>query len=863
MLTIQLITLILIGEKFLSRHTPTEYLQTSAILPTPVAEQVIEASTWSKVEHDTDTDELITNRVDTILNEEASRVKGSVLHLIRILLANTLILLTCLWSMANGKQPLAAACLTIFYGLACLGKNDTSVRLSLGSFDLLYILIGYAAKCIVVGSNDGYIHPRDLLYTMLSIARLAGIAGILGLFGVTTGVAAGLALTQISFMKENVSILDSIEANTSETVMMNELHLTPLLYWSGVSFATIFGFLLANRLRGISLSLLVVVAILLSQCPPEWKISTRLVFPPIATTCYLLQLSVRKYGLRISTQAGTRGLISIDLVRSFLFHDLTGVLIGIFVGVFQLNGEFSLTSINDVFMSSAVILLILTLSRVNSIHRYLHCHRKNHKAESAQDVRAKSTKPLHKCFKFLIRDFAGQRVYHYMHQPFLPSYGIYVCVFSWKKAKQHSLKAAEMGTNLCRPPTDECLEEIIFWLKFICMQRCQSFLRERSSNCQENAFDRKNIKNVFLVATHNHEESCGLSRAQKDKIMTYYKSVIQKHQDIYRCVDFGVSQSGEISVENRDDLNDGGIETLKKSFLSCATDVVQSCFPDQVPVHFWCWLKEKRDWCKKMSCPPFELLLNGHINVTGRNMSDYPRHVFCSMIELFCHIGEIFLVSAKEHSSDPSDFYIFYDIQFLIDFMKGIVTIGEQKIADRLTGMEWRGLNESGRADKVLLKSYLGRFYQSHSVLEFYDDTGLENQPLIISMSKLDFIFIINEEFFVPQLLPKHGSNRCPDESLDVDQLLWEHIFDFDDFEFHHEFVFFRLLSHCANHCDKDWQVYHNWASFTDHSTTQWFTLACEKKAINRGDNNRIYLRTSSDYNYKQSLTLLEDVISK
>ena len=278
--------------------------------------------------------------------------------------------------------------------------------------------------------------------------------------------------------------------------------------------------------------------------------------------------------------------------------------------------------------------------------------------------------------------------YHCMHQPFLPKYGVFVCVFSWKRAGEISLKYAE-HRNAPADGLDYCLNDTLFWLKSISMH-------------EPDVLDRANIKNDILVGTHSHHNSCGLTSTQKETIIKYYKEAIKKHIDIYACVRLEVDEIGAISVENRDDLDDGSIGKLKHSLIATSQEVISQCFPQQLTVYFWCWLKEKSDQFEQTRHPPYDRLSNCHIDTCGKYRSVYPKHEVEEMMNMFRNMGGIFLVNSEE--SAATDHYVFFEIQFLLDLIKDIITVDEKKKQDRLMAEEWEQLNVAGKAGKELLQ---------------------------------------------------------------------------------------------------------------------------------------------------------------
>ena len=231
---------------------------------------------------------------------------------------------------------------------------------------------------------------------------------------------------------------------------------------------------------------------------------------------------------------------------------------------------------------------------------------------------------------------------HCMHQPFLPKYGVFVCVFSWKRAGEISLKYAEHRNAPADGP-DYCLNDTLFWLKNISMHRLHPNVNRLTVASNEpDVMDKAKIKNIVLVGTHSN--SCDLSEVQKQTIMEYYKEAIRKHTDIYTSVRFEVHKTGAISVENRDELDDDGIGTLKYHLISAAQEVVSQCFAKQMPVYIRCRMKEKRAQFEQKKNPPYDMLSKCHIDASGKYRSVYPKHSFEDMISMFRNIGEIFLV---------------------------------------------------------------------------------------------------------------------------------------------------------------------------------------------------------------------------
>ena len=887
------------GEPFQAEHKATEMMDTSTVRPTDtlvqVAEHLVRIKDWELVAEKTDTDEIIAHRVASTLNEHSAKEKGSgLLYLLRVLAMNQLILFTCLCSMVHGAQPLASVCISIIIGFFCLGRNDTALRMSLGCATMNSIVVMAAAKYLCMYCSDGHCSFTQYKYAVGYASFVAIAWGTLAGLGLNPGIASGLAIIHTDGSLESMrDILDKINPGTTTSFSLATPSLAAVGYWALLNTAAIFGFAINNKL-GSKYSVLLVVSLLavVTACfnsTEELCLGVSDLFPVTIFCCYVIGTCSLPFGRNAATKQEPVGLQRMDLVNSLYRVHLPGIAVGALAGIFIVGGRIVIQSINDCFTIFAIVVLIFILSKSSPIHQYFSAssHGSRHispphesvMSSDGSDERSELVAPpqkrLHSCFKLLVRDFAGQMVYHCMHQPFLPRFGVFICTFSWKRAKETSLVYAEKR-NLSDEKPDVCLEEIVFWLKNILMHRIHPNVQIGTRQRRPDVMDHENIKNVFLVGTHSHIDSCGLNEDQKNKIMGYYRSVLRRYSDIYTSIEFEVSERGEISIENNDDLKDTGMDILKQYLLISAQKVVNHCFPGALPVYFWCWLKEKRDKCQQTQSSPCELLLKSHIDVDGRYMSVYPQDTFHEMINKFCDIGETFLVQSKEDSDYSPDYYIFYNIQFLIDFMKDILCVDGKKMRDRLNSEEWKTLQTEGHAPVELLEHHLRRFYTTRNMKQMYSHLSLVDQPLVRSMLQLDFIFFVGEEFYLPQLLPKYDHcSLCPDYFQEIGDVLWEYVFDFGDFDFHHEYVFFRLLARCTRHayCEKR-KVCCDWASFhakhtgstpvlSDSDAHQWFTISCEKRGKDGGRHNMIYLRTSENYNHKHSLELLENVRGK
>ena len=860
------------GQSFCRDHIPTEILDTSTIDPAYVSEKYIEATSWRTVQEKTDTEDVISHRVTKTLYESAIHSRGSMKTLVlRQFLFFFLVQMTCFCTLAWGAQPLASICLCMLYGVLIVARSETMLRFGLGFATNTYIMVWYIATSLSNAAENGQVPVSKLLSLAVEILVTSAAWGLTAGFsvGLIPGMASGLCVIQLSSSTEHSrSTLDTIFPGTVKALLMQEFSSSAIFYWLTLNVLSFGIFSLVNkRHTRYVLAILFIPCLVISYGYSHLGIiemDVWILFPVFVLGSWPVCLHTISWARSLGSEQKAAGLRKNDLINTTVQSFFPGFLLGATCGVYLLGGKIKMKTLNDFFECVAIPVLIFFLSRSCAIHQYFSPSIYKNK------LPAKTHKnQLHQCFKLLVRDFAGQMVYHCIHQPFLPKYGIFICVFSWRKAREHSLRFA-MGEQTAG--NDECLEEILFWLKNISMHRLHPNAQAGDSANTDNLLDCNDIKSVFLVATHADVESCGLSDEQKLKIMNYYKQAIKKHTDVYTSIQFKVSEGGEISVENsRDGVQDEGIETLKRCVLDTAQEVITHCFPNPVPVYFWCWLKQKRDRCMETGSPPCELLAESDIDMDARYMSVYPQCTFNTMINMFCNIGEIFLVRNNDENGRAIDYYIFFNLQFLIDFMKDIITIDETKRADCLNAKEWQKLDRDGKASVNLLKIHLKRFYKNHKMTQKYSDKELVRQPLVNSMLQLDFMFIIGEEFYIPQLLPKlSNQHNQQDHFKEVSDMLWEYVFDFQEFDFHHEYVFFRLLAQCANdnHCQIR-QVCCDWASIyrisdqilnrsTDAPQEQWFTLSCEQRGKDGGQHNRIYLRTSKDCNRQHSLDILQ-----
>lgn len=835
----------------------------------------MEAETWKTVAEKTDTEDLISHRVNTTLDDTAIQSKGSPsTFVLRYFLFFFLVHTTCLATLAWGAQPLASMCLCMMYGFLLVSRSETMLRLGLGFATNMYIMVWYVATTLQNCCVDGAVPSSKIPFVAGKILAASIAWGLAAGFrvGLIPGMASGLSLIQLaSTTVYTRSTIDAICPGSVDMLLFKNFSFASLLYWLAINISSFVIFILVNK-RHNKLVLYIVLGFCVLTYYDHLQMDATLLkvnvlFPLFVMVSWPVTLHTISWTRSLGPKQKPAGLQKTDLINTTVQSFLPGIVVGACCGLYIMEGKIKLDTPNDFFECVAIPVLIFLLSRSCAINQYFSPSLYNN-----QKTCSGNNKKLHKCFKLLVRDFAGQMVYHCIHQPFLPRYGIFLCVFSWRRAKDCSLNFAEGGQQ---DGTDLCLQEILFWLKNISMHKTHPNARAGNSAKTSNILDNEDIKSIFLVATHADFESCGLSDLEKEKIMVYYKREIRKHTDVYTSMEFRVSATGEISVESsRDGVRDAGISTLKASLLHTAQRVIEHCFPEPVPIYFWCWLKQKRDRCSETLSPPCELLTESDINMDSRYMSVYPNSTFLNMINMFCDIGELFLVRNSDREGYTNDYYIFFDLQFLIDFMKDIITIDETKRSDALNSQEWDLLDQQGKGSLTLLEHHLSRFYKNRNMGQKYSYMRLDRQPLVQSMLQLDFMFIVGKDFYIPQLLPKYDDQcrQSPDFFRDVDELLWEYVFDFQEFDFHHEYVFFRLLAKCVNdyHCEMR-QVYRNWASIyqtTDQAQpqpaatvmSQWFTISCEQRNKDGGQYNRIYLRASKDYGKQQSLTFLQHI---
>ena len=291
-----------------------------------------------------------------------------------------------------------------------------------------------------------------------------------------------------------------------------------------------------------------------------------------------------------------------------------------------------------------------------------------------------------------------------------------------------------------------------------------------------------------------------------------------------------------------------------------------------MPVYYWCWLKEKRDQCVAEHRPPYERLSESqHSHYNLQYTEVYQPHILNNMLDQFSCIGEIFLVPID----GKDDFYIFFDVQFIIDFMKDLINIDDSKVSHRENFKHWTSLKEKGHSKLTLLKEHVLKFLHDHQMEPRYSHVNLELHPLIQSLLHLDFMFILHDEFYLPQFLPEMNSSSAEYHFTEVSQLEWEYVFDFGSFEVHHEFVYFHLLSRCAKSSLCSHKAIHsNCAAFSvnlsqssrpeteeDTCNMDWFTLICHKACPIRDYNtyhNRIIVRASANMDKDSSVSVLK-----
>ena len=165
------------------------------------------------------------------------------------------------------------------------------------------------------------------------------------------------------------------------------------------------------------------------------------VFPPTVLACYFIAVNTLPLGRALLPEQKPVGLEKLDLFNNLLRGHLPAIIFGVAAGTFMLGGKIFVDSVNDCFVVFAILVLVSFLTKLSPLSQYFLSTLPTQTPD--QDCSRSESKELHGCFKLLVRDFAGQMEYHCMHQPFLPKYGVFVCVFSWKRAGEISLKYAE------------------------------------------------------------------------------------------------------------------------------------------------------------------------------------------------------------------------------------------------------------------------------------------------------------------------------------------------------------------------------------------------------------------------------------
>ena len=799
------------------------------------------------------------------------------MYAIRLYFFVTAVTVSCLSILLLGEGILFSIVWSVCLGFCILGCNDNAVRFSLALVTNFYTVSVYACHKLSVTCPSGSCSLMDFSSVLTSIFTVAGFWGVMAGSGLCVSFASGLALVNITKYSDTIAnnINHIIQENASKTVGLEEWDINVFFYLTLIGAAGSAGSILYKVLHIKWCALMAISPIVFSTVLHgilgPLHVSLRILFLISVMTSTLVANCLLEVGRRMmETQNPGELQLSTFLAHNMVKVHLPGVGMGVIAGHIFLDGTMSLNNFTGFLENLAILSFILVLSKAVPI--FLLMAPKNCISLYEEKLTDEKEK-LHQCFKLRVRDFAGQTVYHSIHQPFLPRYGIYVCVFSWKRAQEFSLRHAK------REPAgpDKCLDEILFWLKNISMHR----LRPNTKDNSGNAMDRKNLKNILLVGTHSSQQSCDLTTDEKTLITDYYLTELENYPEIYSCLDMDTGGSGVISVENRHE-NDEGIMLLKSCLLQAAAQVVNLCFPEPMPVQYWCWLKESRDRCERLRRSPIILLSESYIDKTGHYMPVYPRNNFKSMLQKLVDIGEIFLVCKDDHEcfrSPCSDYFVILDVQFLVDFMKDLINIDSKKKLDREHRSDWVKLRRKGKSKIRLLRHHLTRFLETRNIDSEFVSLSPLQQPLVKSMQQLDFLFIVGDEFFIPQLLPTYSQIRNPNPIhkssvyyfREVNQTLWEHLFDFQEFDFHHEYIFFRLITRCVNmkYCKEF--LCRDWAAFSltndlersltiNREASHWFTLACEKKGYHGATRNIISLRVSADMDRQESLVVLRNV---
>lgn len=799
---------------------------------------------------------MVASRVSRELIQESEAKKGNVCcYYMRVLLLLLLCSALNVYCLIAEKTLLVGTFLSMVAGIGTLGFSDTSVRMAFGHW-VGTTLLHSALLEVTRIEEDGFCATDDLLRVIIWCCIISSLWGIATGLGMNPGMTSGIAIAQFTkSTSKSAAAVEKVFVGATDFILNHNLmswHWIKVIIYSTI--CCLIGFVIGNLsskfkvVQNVTAIAIVVVMLMIatSVCDdvlqiamlPHTHVSLQTAYLISITTCYIVGVACLPLGRTAATSNQTpSGLDQSHLVWHWFIVHVPGVFIGAAYCYWVLRWEIPVWSLHNLLTHLAVLLLVFVLSKI--------CPLKESYFPRKIDNELKNPEKLHSCFKFIVRDFAGDTVYHSMHQPFLPRYGIFVCTFSWERAK-HSL---EFVNGLNEPgAVDDTLDGIVFWLKSIAMHHMHPQQLIPQDEPKEGNIDEFDIKNIILVATHDSLESCGLTPEEKEMILDYYSREINRHPQL--CNAIKMTSDNKIyvtSIENSDGSTQQSLEDLKRHLLDCAESIMQCHFTDKLPIKLWCWLRDERQAAEREKTPPYVKYTKGQ-----HNECHLPSEQFERFVNKMASIGELFIVNSTCTERQLPSNVIFYDVQFLIDFMKDLANIDMAKKRHRKCSTEWSKLEQSGKASKSLLQHHLKNFLDSKNIRSEVTKQDVQDHPLIQTMLQLDFLFFINDEFCLPQHLPATDTTQLNQGCFsDVSELLLEYIFDFGQFTYHHEYVFYRLVTRISNNTSKYTvkDVWNNWAHMVaEGDDNHVFTLICVKMTQKEREHNFIVLRVAAEF---------------
>lgn len=824
-----------------------------------VAENLVKAQTWQICEDEGDVEELISETVRRSLNEGYSRMRGKafcglhVNHYMKLLLMVFLTLLVLTLNLLHGEKMMIGVMILMAIGYLLFAVCDPAVRMSIGCFVLMIVIIYYHGYLMLteLDRNQANYDAIDQTAILCKSMFAAIVWGLVASKGMNTGVAAGLAtfdLKKANVDTKRILNFTSPQLFTALTQLSSfelDIHCakTVLYYFGGLAIMLLIAYIVGNFCCRRPLRLLCIIICFGAGFLLSWKVEltglARVAFSAFTVLlCLITGITSLSFEKRSTEMKKAAGLKRVDILNSWIFYHIPGVVLACVFSWHLLEWPFAITSVSNLIDRIAAVMFVSIVSRSSSIAEYFGY------VPITSVVTQAGGLPSY--FKLIVRDFAGQAQYHTMHQPFLPKLGIFVCVFSWNRAKDHE---------------EECLREIMFWLKNVAVHK------ERLQY-ENDALAEKDIKNIILVGTHS--ETCGLNRQAKDTIISRYMKAIEEHPNINSCIERDIDRAGiqVLDIENSQEGRD--IELLKSFLLECSKQVIETGFKQPLAVASWCWLRDQRSKIKDENLPPYARYVD--VLDSFKWPSSYEKE---SVLNEFSNIGEIFIIeqissqTPHRRSRNWEGSYLFFNMQFIIDFMNNLANIDDKKTREQKNGQKWKNLRKTGKENVELLVHYVRSYHESKKMQDPFRKRKTEH-PLIQTLVHMDFIFVIRSQFFIPQHLPECKLSGQPlrYQFRSPQDILWEYVFDFGDFIYHHQYVFYSLVARLAN--TYDWSLtdhFKQWVSFNVRLVGErdetWFTLTCTKshaeQAAKHSDNTiRVRMSESFRAHYDESLKIKE-----